>query len=47
MILHPLPPQPELNIAALEQSLDLSNLTNSYKLYWFAALLDEINNYNA
>ncbi|HPS57659.1 MAG TPA: HNH endonuclease domain-containing protein [Spirochaetota bacterium] len=37
------PPQPELNIPALERSLELSSLTNSYKLYWFAALLDEIN----
>ncbi len=43
MQLHPLPPQPELNIQALERTLELSNLTNSYKLYWFAALLDEIN----
>ena len=43
MHLHPLPPQPELNIPALERSLDLSSLTNSYKLYWFAGLLEEIN----
>ncbi len=42
MLLHPLPPQPELNIPALERSLELSSLTNSYKLYWFAGLLEEI-----
>jgi len=46
-ILHPLPPQPELNIPALERSLELSSLTNSYKLYWFAALIEEINNCSA
>ena len=45
--LHPLPPQPDLNIPALERSLELSSLTNSYKLYWFAALLEEINNCSA
>ncbi|PKL18228.1 MAG: hypothetical protein CVV49_07170 [Spirochaetae bacterium HGW-Spirochaetae-5] len=46
-VLHPLPKQPDLNIPALERSLDLSSLTNSYKLYWFAALLDEINRCSA
>lgn len=47
MLLHPLPKQPHLNIPALERSLELSSLTNSYKLYWFAALLDEINRCSA
>jgi len=47
MLFHPLPQQPHLNIPALERSLDLSSLTNSYKLYWFAALLDEINSCSA
>jgi hypothetical protein len=47
MLFHPLPKQPDLNIPALERSLDLSNLTNSYKLYWFSALLDEINSCSA
>ncbi len=42
MQLLPLPPQSDLNISALERTLDLSSLTNSYKLYWFAGLLEEI-----
>jgi len=41
MIFQP-PPQPDLDIPALERSLELSGLTNSYKLYWFAGLIEEI-----
>ena len=37
-----LPSEPDLNLSAFEQMLDMKNLTNSYKLYWFAAVFDEI-----
>ena len=37
-----LPSHPDLNISAFEQMLELKSLTNSYKLYWFAAIFDEI-----
>ncbi|NIM13406.1 MAG: HNH endonuclease [Candidatus Aminicenantes bacterium] len=37
-----LPESKTLNISAFEQMLSLKNLTNSYKLYWFAAVFDEI-----
>lgn len=37
-----LPESETLNIPAFEQMLSLKSLTNSYKLYWFAAVFDEI-----
>ena len=37
-----LPPSEELDIRSLEQTLYAKNLTNSYKLFWFSALLTEI-----
>ena len=37
-----LPPQPEINIHALERTLNISSLTNSYKIFWFDAILDEV-----
>ncbi len=37
-----LPESTNLDISAFEQMLNLKSLTNSYKLYWFAAVFDEI-----
>lgn len=37
-----LPESDTLNISAFEQMLSLKSLTNSYKLYWFEAIFDEI-----
>jgi len=37
-----LPGNSTLNIQAFEQMLELKMLTNSYKLYWFSALFEEI-----
>lgn len=37
-----LPHSEELDIRSLEQALYAKNLTNSYKLFWFSALLTEI-----
>ena len=41
-----LPPGNRVNVSLLERTLKPSNLTNSYKLYWFAAILDEIEDNN-
>lgn len=46
MTIRCLPPEYKLNILALERSLGLKYLTNSYKLYWFCAILDEIEGQN-
>ena len=35
-----------IDVSLLEKSLNATNLTNSYKLYWFAAILDEIEDNN-
>ncbi|MCK8826799.1 hypothetical protein MWH25_03440 [Natroniella acetigena] len=37
-----LPKQLDLNIQAFENMLQLKRMTNSYKLYWFTALFEEI-----
>lgn len=37
-----LPQETNLNIAAFEQMLNLKNITNSYKLYWFTAIFEKI-----
>lgn len=37
-----LPVSERLEISAFEQMLSLKSLTNSYKLYWFSAIFDEI-----
>ncbi len=41
-MLQGLPASEELDIRSLEQTLYSKNLTNSYKLFWFSALLTEI-----
>ncbi|MGD2085009.1 MAG: HNH endonuclease domain-containing protein [Candidatus Aminicenantes bacterium] len=37
-----LPKAFNLNISAFEQMLNINKLTNSYKLYWFSAIFDEV-----
>ena len=36
------PPVSDLDINSLEQMLNAKNVTNSYKFYWFAAILDKV-----
>jgi len=37
-----LPGEENLDIQSFDKMLDLDYITNSYKLYWFSGIIDEI-----